>query len=138
MRVLKQGIAKTRIGGRAGAFTKIPAVIRSGDAVVYFFPGGFANVVDEHTSRARLKTEGEWIAQAHGPNRSVRAGRGVEERIVAGNRTVRIDAQNFAEAIAECLRIGGVRVLADGDVELSVRTKMNRTTVVITGAAQVI
>src|SRR4029077_13119288 len=58
-----------------------PAVVRTGNAVVDFFPGGLANIIDEEAGRARLKSEREWVAKAKRPDRAIISARGIEERV---------------------------------------------------------
>src|ERR1700686_4886931 len=128
MAVLKQWISKVGIRRGARAFTIAPALIRSGDAVVNFFPRTLTYVVDEQTTRARLKRESERIAQAQRPN-FLASSRSVEEWIVGRDRAVRIDAQNLSQEIGERLRVGAVGVLADRDIQLAVRAKVDRAAV---------
>src|SRR6266850_2232641 len=85
----------TEIRIRSWTFRGRPAVIRSRNTVIDFFPGALAHVVDEHARGAGLKREREWIAQTQRPNRSIDSSGGVEEWIVCRNRAVGIYAQHF-------------------------------------------
>src|SRR6266550_9062493 len=53
---------ESRIAGRT--FCYRPPVVRTGDAVVDLLVGRFADVVDEQAGGARLKSEGERVAEA--------------------------------------------------------------------------
>src|SRR6266566_9868570 len=111
MTVLKKWISKVDIRGRTHAFTNTPAVVRSGDAVINFFPGALAYVVNEHSAGPGLKREGEGIAQAQCPDFLPGAG-SVEKGSVSGNRAVGIDPQNFTQQIGQRLRIRRICILA--------------------------
>ena len=80
-----------------GTFGCRPAVVRTSDAVVDFFPGRLANIIDKQAGRARLKSEGERIAEAKRPDRAIVSSRGIVERVVGGNGAVGIDAQHLPE-----------------------------------------
>ena len=100
-------------------------------------------VIDEHPARARLERKGEGIPQTHRPDRPVKArGRardsGEGQRVVGRNGPIGVDAQNLAEPVSQRLRVGGVRVLSYGDVELAVRPKMDRAAIVIGSGTQII
>ena len=87
---------------------------------------------------AGLEGEGEGVAQAEGPDGAVVAGGLVEERVVGGDRAVRVDAQDLAEEVGQRLGVGAVGVLADGDVELAVGAEVQGAAVVVGGAAEVV
>ena len=63
---------------------------------------------------------------------------GVEEGIVRWSGAGRFDAQDLAQQIGQRLRVGRIGVLAHRDVELPVQAEMERSTIVILGAAQVV
>ena len=114
-----------------------PAVIRAGNAVVDLFPSVLADVVDEHAAAGRMERERERIAKPSRPDRPVVAGCACVKRIVRRNRSVRIDAEDLSEKIRHRLRIGADGVLPCRNVELSVRTEVQRASVVV-GRAQVL
>src|SRR5205807_10661344 len=94
-------------------------------------------------SGSGLKGEREWVAQTHRPNRAVRTGsRAGDSRkrcgIIRRNGAVGIDAQNFAQAIAQRLRVCAVRILTDAGVKLAIRPEMDGTAIVVGGATQVV
>src|SRR4051794_11307290 len=97
MAIRKERTAETRI--RRRAFRGRPAIIRSGNTVIDFFPSVLADVVNKQASRPRLECEGEGIAQAQRPDCAIVSGRGVEERIVAGNGAVRVNPKYFSKKI---------------------------------------
>ncbi len=66
------------------------------------------------------------------------AGRRAVERVVGRDRAVGVDAQDLAEPVRERLRVGAVRVVADGDVELAVRPEVDRAAVVVGRAREVV
>jgi hypothetical protein len=84
-----------RIAGRT--FGCGPAVVRTGDAVIDFFLGGLANIVDEEPGCAWLKSEGEWIAEAKRPDGAIVSSGGIVKWIVRGDGAVGIDAQHLPE-----------------------------------------
>ena len=108
-----------------------PAVVRAGPAEVDLLPDPEADVVDEHQPAARLKREGERIAQAQRPDGAVLARGRREKRIVRRDRAVGIKAQDFPQHRLHGGRVGGTQVVADGDEELPVRTEMQRAGVVL-------
>ena len=59
-----------------------------------------------------------------------------EERIVGRDGAVAVEPQDLAEAGVEALGVGADGVVADGDVELAVLSKVDRAAVVVRGAAQ--
>src|SRR6185295_5880332 len=99
MSVRENRSPKSGIRGRA--FGSRPAIVRARDSVVDLLGCVLAYVVDEHPSRLRLKGEREWIAQAHGPYRSVVSSSRIEEGIVGRNGPIRIDTQYLSEKIGE-------------------------------------
>ncbi len=60
------------------------------------------------------------VAQAVRPDRVPVPARSVEERVVGRHRSVRVDPVDLAARVAEVLGLGGVEVLAGGEVELAV------------------
>src|SRR5262249_26277300 len=124
-------------------FCDRPAIVRSGNTVINFLPRALTNVVDKHASGSRLKCEREWIAQTDRPNRAVRSGSraGYSRKrsgIIRRDGAVGIDAENFSQTIAQRLRVGAVSILTDTGVQLAVRSKMDRATIMIRGVAQVV
>jgi len=84
-----------RIAGRT--FGCGPAVVRTSDAVIDFFPGGLANIVDEEPGCVWLKSEGERIAEAKRPDGAIVSSGGIVKWIVRGDGAVSIDAQHLRE-----------------------------------------
>ena len=64
------------------------------------------------------------------------AGGLVEERVVGGDRAVRVDAEHLAQQVGEGLGVRAVGVLADGDVELAVGAEVHGAAVVVGGDEQ--
>src|SRR5580704_7550638 len=64
----------------------------------------------------RRECDAEWIAQAVRPDGIFRA-----ERIVRGDRAVRVVAEHLAADVVDVLRAGGIVLIPEGDVELAVR-----------------
>ena len=115
-----------------------PTVVRPGDAFVDFLRDA-AHIVDEQSAGFRLHGERERIPQAERPGRAILAFRPGEERIVLGDGAVRVDAQQLTlERVSRRLRGLAGRLVADGDVKLSVLAKVNGPALVARrhGAAQ--
>src|SRR5262249_11365318 len=104
------GSGTVQIGENRGLETGIvrrafgigPAVIAAFDALVDFFPGHLADVIDEHLLGAWLKGKGERIAQAQGEDFASGACHS-NKGVVARNRAVGIDAQHFAQESGKSL-----------------------------------
>ena len=102
-----------------------------------------AYIIDEETARAGLERKGKGIAKSDSPDCPVlTGGRSRDSRkvgwIVARNGPVRVDAQHLAEPVRQRLRIQWVIILADGNVEVAVRSKVDRAAVMNGGATQII
>src|SRR6185295_18090103 len=113
-------------------------IIRPGDTVVDLFPDILAHIIYEHPARACLKGESVGIAQTQRPDSSIHSCGSVEERIVSRDRAVRVDAQNLSEEICERLRVGGISILADCNVELTVGAEVDSSAIVIGSTTQII
>ena len=85
-----------------------------------------------------MKAKGKRIAETECPDRTIVPARGIVEGIIRRDRAVGIDAQDFSEQVGKSLRVCAVGVLADADVELSVRSEMETASIVIGGAAKVV
>src|SRR5205823_7409127 len=97
-RAAERWIARRTFGCR-------PAVVRTGNAVVDFFPGRLTNIIDEQAGRAWLKSEGKRVAEAKRPDRSIASSGAIVERVVSRDGAVGIDAQHLSEQIGQSLRI---------------------------------
>src|SRR6185437_7532041 len=115
---------ETRIVGRA--FRKRPTVVRSGEPAIDFLDLVAADVVDEHLAVARAHGERERIAKSQRPDGAILAVRLLDKRIIAGDRSVRIDSQQLPLERAEILRGVARRLFADRDVELAVGAEVQR------------
>src|SRR5438874_7005015 len=82
------------------------------------------DIVEEEMAGARLHREAKNVAAAAGPDGAILSFELAVERIVGRNRSVGIDAEDFAEKRIEFLRWGIGGLVADGDVELAIETKM--------------
>ena len=100
-----------------------PAVVRTGDAIVDFFIGRLADIVNEEAARAWLKRKGERVAEAKRPDRAIVSGRAVVKGVVGRDGAVGIDAQHLPEQIRKSLRVCAVGVLPNADVELARRAR---------------
>src|SRR5207302_6173735 len=127
---------KCWIAGRT--FGGGPTVVRTGNAVVDFFPGGLANIIDEEAGRAWLKSEGEWIAEAKRPDGAIVPSGGIVKWIVGRDGAVGIDAQNLPEQIGKSLRVCAVSVLPYADIELAVWPEMDRAAIVVGSGAEIV
>ncbi len=101
-RILIQRIRHSCCSARA--FTSWPPEICSGSSHIHFFPCALTDVVDVHTTGARLEAEREWIAKTGGPDRTISAGRRTRDVwkarwVIRRNRSIRIDSQYLAEAV---------------------------------------
>ena len=132
--VLKNRILKLRICWIARALARRPAIVRTGAAFVDFLHGTFAHVIDEHPASDIVDGEGEWIAQSQCPDGAVLSAGHVEKRVGYGNRTVPVNAQNFAQTIVQSLSIGWRGVLSDRHIKQTVRAEVNGSRVVAGGA----
>src|SRR5262249_5143440 len=120
-----------------------PAVVRTGDPVVDLFPGVLPNVVDEEPARTRLESRSERIAQAERPDYVANGIVTAVERVICGCAAVGVEAQDLTEARRQPLgalvlrRERVVVVIADAEVEASVRTEVQRAAIVIGGCAEI-
>src|ERR1700704_1575671 len=104
MTIFKERIAIIRIRRGTKSFANAPAIVRSGDPVVDFFPGALPNIIDEHAARAGLERKSKGIPQSHRPDRLVGAGgrtrKSLKGRwIIRRNGTIRVNAQDLAQPI---------------------------------------
>src|SRR6266404_5974035 len=106
VRILKDRVTEAGVGRVARSFAIRPAVVRPGDAIIDFFPGILADIVDEDPAGSGLNGKREWIAKAKGPDGAIRARGGGKERIVTRNGAVGIKAKNFSQEIGQRLGIG--------------------------------
>src|SRR6185369_3643699 len=107
-------------------FDSRPAIIGARHAAVDLFILA-ADVVDEQLARSGADGERERISQSQRPDRPVLAGRLLPEGIVAGNRSVDVNSQDFALKSIEPLRRRFRGLLANGNVHLPITAKMNRS-----------
>src|SRR5213075_742748 len=77
------GIAHAADSGRFQPFGLRPSVVSAAGAKIHFLPGILTHVVDLDAAESRVDSEGEWIAQAAGPDGAVQA-RGLREKRVVG------------------------------------------------------
>ena len=100
-----------------------------------------ADIGTEQTAGRPVKGKAPWIAESKRPDlgRSAAAHKRVIRRNCIWQRAagvININAQHFAEQVAERLRVAAVGVFADADVQLAVGAEVQRTAVMIGGARQ--
>src|SRR5262249_47994229 len=71
--------------------------------------------------------EPPWVAEAVGPDRPELAGLPVE-RVVGGDRSVLVDPENLAVRTVQVLGVSTIAVVADREIELSVRPECDSPT----------
>src|SRR5207249_3155917 len=82
-----------------------PAVVAAPHAAIDLLPGVLADVADVEQAGARVEGEAPGVAQAIAPDLGADAGLS-DERVVAGDRAVRVDAQDLTGEVAEVLGVG--------------------------------
>ena len=92
----------------------------------------------EHATDPVLKCKREGVSKSERPDRPVLSSRLVVKRIVDRDITVGINAENLSEQIRERLRVSAIRILAYRDVQLSIRTKVNRSTIMVRRTTEVV
>ena len=83
-----------RIGARP--FGLRPTVVGTRHALVDLFPTGLSDVVDQDAAGARLHRKSKRVSQPISPDGPILVLRGLEERIVVGDRAVGVDPQQFS------------------------------------------
>src|SRR5207237_7696449 len=119
-RVIESGADNGAAGGIAGSVAVVvdraaeigitrrtfgyrPAVVRTGNSIVDFFPGRLANIIDEHAGRAWLKGEGKRVAQSKRPDRAIASRRGSVDWVSGRDAAIGIDAQHLPEQVGKSL-----------------------------------
>ena len=123
--VVRVGVDRVDVTGAAAgaeALVHRPAVVATPDDPVELLPGVVAHVAAEEASVALVELEPPRVAEAVRPDRA-EASRLAVERVVGRHRAVLVDPQDLAVRVAQVLGVGGVAVVADGDVELAVRAE---------------
>ena len=133
MAVEEQRVDQGRIG--PWTFFAGPAVVAAGDGDINFFEGILAHIVDVECAGGGIERELKRIAKTVGVNFAAGSA-DADKGIVSRDGAIGIDTQNLAEAIGEQLRIRGVSVFTDADIELAVGAEFDGAAVVIGSAGK--
>src|SRR5262245_46822465 len=129
MRIREHWVAEPSI--LAWTLDQRPPIVASAHQAVHLFKISGPNIIDENAAGFTLASHSEGIAEAERVDRPASPPQAREKRVVARNAAVRVQAQNLAAQAIEVLSRFGIGLIADPDIELSIRTEQQGPAIVV-------